>query len=370
MLIIIIVIIGLSLLILLHEAGHFFAAKLFGIKVEEFGFGFPPRIGAKKIGETEYSFNWLLFGGFVRISGERGEFALADSKQASESKSGEDSSAAENTENIEIVKSENTDPSRLFFPQPSWKKSIIILAGVLMNFILGWLLISTALMVGTPKALVISAVEPGSPAQAANLQANDLIQGYSDAQAFINYVNANKGTPITFEVERNDKDIQVTATPRVQAPANQGALGVALVDAGSPAENPFAALHDGFLDSFSLSVAILGALWGLITQLFVHASLEAGVVGPVGIFGVAQETGEIGLIYLVQFLGIISLNLAVVNLIPFPALDGGRFLLILIEKIKGSPVPEKVEVWINGAGFAFLLLLMLLLTVRDVTNLW
>ena len=99
---------------------------------------------------------------------------------------------------------------------------------------------------------------------------------------------------------------------------------------------------------------IFQTLWQLIKNLFVHASLLQGVVGPVGIFGVAEESGRIGVIYLVQLLGIISLNLAVVNLIPFPALDGGRFLMVIIEKIKGSAIPEKVETWINGLGFAFL----------------
>ena len=116
--------------------------------------------------------------------------------------------------------------------------------------------------------------------------------------------------------------------------------------------------------------AILTAFGGLIQQLFTHASLPAGVVGPVGIFGVAEETGKIGLVYLLQFVGIISINLAVVNLIPFPALDGGRFAMVIIEKIKGSAISKKIEMWVNGFGFAFLLLLMLLLTVRDVWNLW
>ena len=111
------------------------------------------------------------------------------------------------------------------------------------------------------------------------------------------------------------------------------------------------------------------AFWALIAQLFQHASLLPGVVGPIGIFGIAQETGKIGLIYLIQLIGIISINLTVVNLLPFPALDGGRFVMVVIEKIKGSPVPEKVEAWVNGIGFALLLVLMVLLTVRDIGGL-
>lgn len=111
------------------------------------------------------------------------------------------------------------------------------------------------------------------------------------------------------------------------------------------------------------------ALYQLVSQLFIHAALLPGVVGPVGIFGIAEETGKIGLVYLLQLMGIISLNLAVVNLVPFPALDGGRFLMAIIEKIKGSAISYKVETWVNGIGFAVIILLMVLLTVRDVGNL-
>jgi regulator of sigma E protease len=351
MLIIILVIIGLSLLILGHEAGHFFVAKLFGLKVDEFGIGFPPRIIAKKFGDTEYSINWLPFGGFVRISGERGEFEVIDPKE------GDGAPAAD------------IDKTRLFYNQPAWKKSLIVLAGVFMNFILGWLLIAAVFMIGVPQTLVISATEPGSPAAAAGIQAGDVVKGYADTQSFINYINANKGTAVTVTVIRNDKDLNFTMTPRVNAPANQGALGVALEEGGAARENFFKALSDGLQDAAIISWLTLQAFYELLKQIFVHASIPADVVGPVGIFGIAEETGKIGLSYLLQFLGIISINLMIVNCIPFPALDGGRFLVVLIEKIKGSAMPYKVEAWVNGIGFALLLLLMIVLTVRDIHGL-
>jgi regulator of sigma E protease len=362
MLIIIFVAIGLALLVLLHEAGHFLVAKIFGLKVDEFGFGFPPRIGAKKIGETEYSFNWLPFGGFVKISGERGEMELMSGERR------EESGEAENFS--ELPRRSPFETSRLFYAQPAWKKSLVILAGVLVNFIIGWLLISTVLAIGTPKALVVSGIEPGSPAAVVGIETGDVVKDYPDYQAFVAFVDAHRGKPIALDLLRNNKEISVSVTPRVVTAPNEGAIGVTLLDAGSLREMPLAALHDGFFDSLSLSTAIFQALGHVVVQLFFHASLVPGVVGPVGIFGVAEETGKIGLIYLLQFVGIISLNLAVVNLIPFPALDGGRFLMIILEKIKGSPVSGKVEAWINGLGFAFLLLLMVLLTVRDVANLW
>jgi regulator of sigma E protease len=357
-LIIILVIIGLSLLILGHEAGHFFVAKLFGLKVDEFGIGFPPRITAKKFGDTEYSINWLPFGGFVRISGERGELEIIDP----EGGASEAASAA-------TTQATDTDSARLFYNQPAWKKSLIVLAGVCMNFILGWLLIAIVFMVGVPQTLVISGTQAGSPAAAAGIQAGDVVKGYTDAQSFINYVDAHKGTPITVTVVRNDKDNSYTMTPRVNAPADQGALGVALEEGGAARENFFKALWDGLQDAAIISWLTLQAFYELLKQIFVHASIPADVVGPVGIFSIAEETGHIGLTYLLQFLGIISINLMIVNCIPFPALDGGRFLVVLFEKIKGSALPYKVEAWINGVGFALLLLLMVVLTVRDISGL-
>jgi regulator of sigma E protease len=371
MLIFIIVIVGLSFLILAHEAAHFFAAKLFKLKVHEFGFGFPPRIGAKKIGETEYSFNWLPFGGFVRIAGERGEFEMlhAEAGVTNDALRTADDEA-DTAANSSAARDSHLETRRLFFAQPAWKKSLILLAGVLMNFVLGWLLISGTLAIGTPHAVVVTDIESGSPAAAAGMEAGDALQGYATSQAFIDFVNVHRGQPIHINVLRNAKDIPITVTPRVRTLPNEGAIGIGLADAGSPSEAPLAALRDGFVASISLFGAILAAFGNLAQQIFTHASLPQGVVGPVGIFGVAQETGKIGLVYLLQFIGIISINLAVVDLIPFPALDGGRFLMVLIEKIKGSPVPQKLETWVNGLGFAFLLLLMALLTVRDVWNLW
>lgn len=353
MLIIILVIVGLSLLILGHEAGHFFVAKAFGLKVEEFGFGFPPRVTAWKRGDTEYSLNWLPFGGFVKIGGERGEFALMEGEKGS----------------AKTEEQAKQDDSKLLYTQPAWKKSLIMLAGVFVNLLLGWFFISLTLMIGAPNALVITGVEANSPASQAGIMANDVVKGYTDAQTFINYINANKGKPVEIDVLRNDKEIDFTVTPRTTTTPNEGAVGVMLEEAGTAREGFFPAIRDGAIDAVLLVWLTLQAFGQLISQLFVHATLLPGVVGPVGIVGVAEETGKIGLVYLLQFFGIISLNLAIVNLVPFPALDGGRFVMAIIEKIKGSPIPYKVEAWLNGIGFSFLILLMILLTVRDVGNL-
>jgi len=360
MLIAVLVIVGLSVLILGHEAGHFLVAKAFGLKIDEFGFGFPPRIKAWKKGETEYSVNWLPFGGFVKISGEQGEFAVVDAAKISAEESAMQKTAAEAVLN----------DKRLFMNQPAWKKSLIVLAGVFTNFILGWLCISAVLAIGSPQTLVISGTQAGSPAVQAGFQAGDVIKDYKSSQTFIDFVNQHKGQAITVAVLRNDREVDISVTPRTQVAEGQGAIGIELSEGGAARENVLNALWDGLQAAVLVSWLTLQAFYDLIRQLFVHATLPAGVVGPVGIFGIAEETGKIGLTYLLQFIGIISINLMVVNLIPFPALDGGRFLLVLIEKIKGSAVPAKIEAYINGIGFALLLVLMVLLTVRDVRGLF
>jgi regulator of sigma E protease len=293
--------------------------------------------------------NWLPFGGFVKLGGERGEFAMLEMEGAD----------AANP----------VDTSRLLYAQPAWKKSLIMLAGVFVNFLLGWFFLTLTLTIGAPQAVVITGIQAGSPAATAGIMEGDVVKGFTTTQSFIDFVNEHRGETTTIAVTRDNKELDFSITPRAQTTANQGALGVELVEAGTAPEGILPAIRDGLISAGILIWLTLQAFGQLIVQLFVHASLLPGVVGPVGIFGVAEETGKIGLVYLLQFIGIISINLAVVNLIPFPALDGGRFVMAIIEKIKGSPISPKVETWVNGLGFAFLIILMVLLTVRDIGSL-
>ena len=348
MLIAIIVIAGLAILILGHEAGHFFVAKLFGMKVDEFGFGFPPRIKAIKKGETEYSLNWLPFGGFVKISGEEEQIT--------------------NPEKLQSLPPE--EKKRYFLFQPAWKRFLVIASGVLVNFIIGWLAISFVLMVGAPPLIVVNGIQPGSPAEKAGIATGDIIKNYSASGDFKNFIDENRGRQTTFEIIRGGKDLKFTAVPRVSTGPNEGALGVEFSQAGIERQKFFPALVSGFKESILISRATISAFYELFKNLIVHGSLMAGVVGPVGIFVVAEQTGQIGLVYLLQLIGLISLNLAVLNLIPFPALDGGRLFLIILEKVKGSPVSIKTQSLINGVGFVLLLFLMAIITVRDVVNLF
>lgn len=353
MFIVIFVIVGLAVLILGHEAGHFFVAKLFGLKVEEFGLGFrlgwESRLTVKKTRETEYSINWLPFGGFVKIAGEE------------EAGSGE------------LKKLEALPPEakkRLFFFQPAWKRFLVIASGVVVNFLIGWLLISFVFMIGTNPLLVVSGIQRNSPAEQAGIVAGDIITKYTVAKNFIDVVNQYRGRPMTLEVRRGSKDLNFTVVPRVDTALNEGALGVLLSEAGVQRRGFFSSLQEGFTQSVYASGTIVVTFYTLIKNLLVHGSLLTGVIGPIGILSVAEETGKIGMMYLIQLIGFISINLAVINLIPFPALDGGRLFLILVEKIKGSPIPFKFQAWANGLGFLFLLTVIVLVSIRDIIMRW
>lgn len=339
--IILLVIVGISLLILIHELGHFLAAKAFGLLVEEFGFGFPPRLFSKKIGETVYSFNILPFGGFVKIYGE-------------------ESSVAESPE----------DRKRAFYAQRAWRRILIILAGVAMNFLLGWFIISAIFMVGVPKSIVVTDVAAGSPAAMIGIQKGDQITGFKDSEEFTSFVQQNRGREITLLLKRDGEQFSVGVVPRIEAPAGQGALGIAFAEAGVDRQPVLASFWSSLKASVGLVSAIFTGLYQLLLALFTQGQLLPGFVGPVGIFGIASQAAGLGILYFLQLLALISLNLFALNILPFPALDGGRLLFVLIEKIKGSPLSPQFEKSANAFGFLLLLLLMLALTVRDVARLF
>ncbi len=338
----IIIIIFLSVLILVHELGHFLLSKKFGVFVKEFGMGLPPGIFKKKVGETVYSINALPIGGFVNIAGENGE---------------ED-------EGNEIPK------HRLFYNIKIWKRFLIIAGGVIMNFILGWFLISIIFMVGIPKSVVVSQIQPGTPAEQAGLQPNDQIRGFNTATDVVNFINQNKGKEITLNVQRDGKEVAVKATPRLNPPQNEGSLGIALVDAGQDKEGVFKAIYDGLRASWGIFSTIFVGIFTLIKMAILGKASLNDVAGPVGIVKITAQASHMGFIYLMQLLALISINLAALNIFPFPALDGGRLLFLIIEKFKGSPLPKRFEQYANVAGMVLLLALMAIITVKDVWQLF
>ena len=341
---IVFVIIFLSILILVHELGHFLAAKKFGLLVEEFGFGLPPRIWGKKIGETIYSINALPFGGFVKIYGEDGHLEKS-------------------------LEKEIFPDSRSFAFLKIWQRVIILAAGVFFNFLLGWIVFSIIFSIGMPSAVIITDVLKNTPAAEAGLMQGDIIKRFSTTKELIDFINNNRGKEISLEVERNGEFLKVSAIPRINPPEGHGALGIGLADAGLPKQNIFLSFWEGLKASLSLIITIFMAIIDLIGKTFIgQASLEA-VTGPVGITKITAQASSMGFVYLLQLLALISLNLTVINIFPFPALDGGRLLFLGIEKIKGSPLNPKFEKWANAVGFALLIFLMVAITIKDIIKL-
>jgi len=367
---IIFIIIFLSILVLVHELGHFLLAKKFGLLVEEFGFGLPPRIWGKKIGETIYSINALPFGGFVKIYGENREERVVPQQEISMVQIEKEVIESENNLAIEEKLTAETimvsDRNRNFSFLPIGKRALIISAGVLMNFILGWLIISTVFSIGIPEAVLITAVQQNSPAFEIGLQANDKIVGFSKADDLIKFIDSHRGEKINLEIERQGEIKNFQVVPRINPPAGEGALGIGLIEVGLPKENLISSVWQGLKTSGQIIQAVFAAIFNLIIKVFVgQANLEQ-ITGPVGIVKITSQAQGLGFAYLLQLLALISLNLVVINIFPFPALDGGRLLFLLIEKIKGSPLPVKFERYANAVGMAILLFLMVAITIKDI----
>lgn len=331
------VIVGIAALVLVHELGHFIAAKLFGMRVDEFGIGFPPRLFKKKIGETVYSVNAIPLGGFVKLFGE-----IAD---------------------VESVH----DP-RSFSSAPAWKRSLVIVAGVATNFIVGWLIISAVFFIGTPSGVLIERVLEGTPASSAGLKMGDFLRDFKNAEEFQGYIKENQGSEIQLRVSRSSGDTVLSIVPRLDI--NGGSIGVAIVDAGVAPQPFFTSIKRGAETSFAIVVGVVVGLWKIIYTIFTQGQLMEGFTGPVGVFGLATASVKNGLMFFLQLLGIISLNLGVLNILPFPALDGGRLFFIIIEKIKGSRLTPNFEMIANGIGFFLLISLMVAITIRDVAKLF
>jgi regulator of sigma E protease len=344
----------LSILVLVHEAGHFIVAKRAGVRVEEFGFGLPPRIIGKRIGETIYSLNWLPFGGFVRLNGEQSE------------------------EDI-------TDPKRAFLNKSKKARALIVVAGVIMNFLLA--IVAFAIVYsssGIPREtgkLKVIDVTVGSPAQVAGIVVGDVVTKVgkdvvTTSTDFTNKISAVKSKSTVFEIQRTvagqPSTIKITLTPRENPPAGEGPIGITYttMEIYYPPIflRPFYGIYYGFKDAVFWGETIVLGLWGLIAGLFKGIAPQ-GVSGPVGIFAVTTEAAKSGVITLINFLGILSVNLAILNILPFPALDGGRLLFIGIEAVTGRKVSSRVEGTIHSIGMIILLTLLLAITIGDIRRL-
>lgn len=381
---IIIFIAVLVVLVIVHELGHFISAKKTGMYVEEFGFGFPPKIKGWKKGETTWSINAIPLGGFVKIAGEdgeNGEEKKIDSgvqEIISEEKEIEITTSGDVFERDTIVEEKffpkagsNNDTDvipkdRYFSSKPIWQRILVLISGVAMNFIFGWLLISIVFSVGAQKAVVIADVAPNSPAQTVGLMPGDLVLGYNDVNKFISFIDQNKGKQISFQIDRGGDKKEIQITPRTQYPSNEGPMGVGLGLGGVDRMPIPQAIWEALKTSAMIFTFIYEMLFRLIASIFTGGNLFSYVSGPVGIYKATSQAVGLGVIYLLNLAALISINLAAINIFPFPALDGGRVVFLIIEKIIRRPVSIKVQQIINSVGFGLLLLLMAIVTVKDV----
>lgn len=349
----------LVLLIVVHEFGHFLVAKWSGMRVDEFGVGYPPRIAGFKKGETEYTLNALPFGGFVSIYGE------------------DDTDAAS---------------PQAFSSRPRILQALTLVAGIAMNLLLAYVIISGLLIAGTPRALtdeealvatdaelVIAGTLPESPAARTGLMVGDTVLSVSSAEgeftttdpsAFTAYIAAQEaGDTLSFTIVRGEETLNVQTAPEtgiIPGEPDRAALGVSVATVGTVPVTWYRAPMEGAIITWEIVKQVTVGLLSFFGSVFTLSANLAQVSGPVGIAGAVGDAYDQGLTHLFTITALISINLALINLLPIPALDGGRLLFVAIEAVIRRPIPTIFVRGVNMAGFAFLILLMLVITASDI----
>jgi len=372
---VLVLILIISVLVLVHELGHFFAAKLAGVRVEEFGMGLPPKIFGKKFGETTYSLNWLPFGGFVRLSGEDLE---------------EDPAAKE-------------DP-RSFRNKSRLARSGILVAGVLMNVLLAVLLYSFVFMLTSHKSLtlpmffehkfrygnveklstVVTGVQEGSLAEEAGIDRGEAVLEIGSVQVYsvsdvrdLLQGRANKETSILLmDVTGVERELRTVHVVPQENEEGKVVLGVLLNDAfrlDYSGDRRFAPFKHAW-NMLSYSVGTTGNLIQLSIENRDISPVSDSVAGPVGISqavaGILDYRGRDMWIGLLDLTALLSISLAFLNILPFPALDGGRLVFVGIEAAVGKKATQRIEYSAHRWGMLVLLLLIILVTVKDIRNLF
>lgn len=345
----------LSLLVLAHELGHFLMAKRAGIGVEEFGFGYPPRMIAKKIKGTVYSINWVLFGGFVKLLGEE----LEESERVKEQES-----------------------KKAFWAKSKKTRTSVIVAGVLANFILAIICFSVVysfagIPTKTGQVKIIGLVE-SAPAAQTGFREGDIVLSVNkriidSMNQFIEIVNQEKGHEIAVKIEREGEELVFYPTPRETPPEREGALGVVISDMEmkkySLWQMPFYGTIEGFKEAFAWTGLVIGGLGRMVGNLITKGQIPREIAGPLGILQITSAVARSGILTILQFIGVLSVNLAVINILPFPALDGGRLIFIGYELVTRRKPKSQIEHWVNFVGMAFLLFLIILVTINDIVRL-
>ncbi len=362
---IILFILILSFLVIIHELGHYFAALWSKVKVDEFGIGYPPKaFRLFRWKGTDFTVNWIPFGGFVRLQGEEG------------------------------VKGESKISGQ-FYQAPTLKKLLILLAGASVNFIFGIIAFTIVFSnVGIPEIIPearIGQISAGSPAEEVGIKPNTNITGFqsldqekidiSNTSDLVKQISAHKGETVkiftsghceNFSCEEIEKEYEVYLRPVDSTPEDQGSLGVVFDQVVyrfyPPLEMPFQSAKFGIQQAMHLGVQIVQAFSQIVQDIFLHAKITGDVAGPVGIIDQAEKIGlfDEGFITILSFAGMLSINLAVMNVLPFPPLDGGRALFVVLELIFKKKRTEKIEYYLNYGGYIFLLSLIVIVTIKDV----
>jgi regulator of sigma E protease len=351
-LILVIAFLSLIALMIIHEFGHFIIAKKFGVRVEEFGIGYPPRIFGKKIGETIYSINLLPLGAFVRIYGEEG----------------------------------GVDDYRSFTKLRIWQRVLVVIGGVAAFWLAAIIIFSVVFAIGTdlpvsdndvqgltnPQVKVV-AVSSNSPASLAGLKIGDTLLQIESMKLnkvadFQNFTKAHAGEQLDLKVMRGSSQFDVLLSPRINPPAGQGAVGVGLERMATLIKKIswYLSPIQGAVYTWQTTVNALKGLYLTFANLISGKGAPQGAefAGPLGITVFLANAASYGAGFFLYFIGIISVFIAIFNLFPIPALDGGKLVFLLIEKIKGRPVSVKVEQSITVVFFVILIALSIFITIR------
>ncbi|AWK51365.1 RIP metalloprotease RseP [Clostridium beijerinckii] len=328
---IIMAILAFGVLIIVHELGHFTLAKLNGVRVEEFSIGMGPKIFSKQGKETKYSWRLFPIGGYVKMMGEE----------------------------------EAVEDERSFSAKSPLRRISIIIAGVIMNYVLAIIIFTAIIHNFGYTSTTSTEIVPSSPAYEAGILAGDKILKVNGLRAF-SYDNIaagvalSYGNPINVSIDRDGEKRDITVTPRKNE-NGQLLIGINF----SKVQNP--GMGESFKQSFNQTASLVTQTFKGLEMIFTgKANLKTDVGGPITIIKMSAATAQAGIWNLVYFVGFLSVNLAVFNLLPFPALDGGWCVILLIELITRRKVPDKIVGVLNYIGFAALIGLMILVTIKDI----